>query len=297
MALSFRLFDYLVFVYAGIAAAFLLIGAAWDATYVIYSALHGAAAVGVWLLIRRGDSLPFFYWLRWGYPLLFLVPLYWSTDAVAILLHGDHTFDPLLAAWDQAFFGFHPHEYFAAWLSGAIWSEIFHGAYLAYFPLLVGSYVWVLAQRPDEAPRFAFIFTGMYLTYMVVFMLFPAGGPMAERGDRFASAGLLTVMVEWVYLIGEPGTIRTAAFPSSHVGMGVGIYLLLRPMRALTHVFLLAIVAGIVLSTVYGWFHYAIDPLAGLISGVLFYVIWSYLYHQLRPLTVSSEAQSTRRSA
>ncbi|MEX0823089.1 MAG: phosphatase PAP2 family protein, partial [Balneolaceae bacterium] len=77
------------------------------------------------------------------------------------------------------------------------------------------------------------------------------------------------------FLIGAPDG---AAFPSSHVGQSVGIYLLLQPMSKKFRILLGLMILGIALSMVYASIHYAIDAAAGFISGWIFYTILNAIY-------------------
>lgn len=76
-----------------------------------------------------------------------------------------------------------------------------------------------------------------------------------------------------MHLVVKYGETETGAFPSSHVGMTI-IFLILiwKNFRKYFNILLIPVFL-LILSTVYLKAHYAIDIIAGGISGVLFYVL------------------------
>lgn len=285
--------DYLVLGYLGLTGLFLLAGAPQDPVYQLAASAHVLVMVGIGAVIYASSASRWLRRLRDLYPLLLIGPIYCEIDLYARLVFDGSTFDPIVRQWDLWLFGTHPHQYLTTALKGAFWQELLHAFYLSYFGLLAGSYVWIWRHRSAEWPRFAFVFMGMYLSFMVLFMAFPVTGPMAERSMHFTSPGLFTRAVNAIYGVGEPGGIWTGAFPSSHVGMSVGVVLLLRPKHTWSRIALWTIVAGITLSTTYGWFHYAIDALAGGAVGLALYAGWTRLYDTLSVSTTPSVQSSS----
>ena len=60
-------------------------------------------------------------------------------------------------------------------------------------------------------------------------------------------------------------------------------YLLWHPRKPAVRYGLLALIMGITISTTYGAFHYALDAVAGLITGAGFYLLWDRIYRRLKP--------------
>ena len=77
------------------------------------------------------------------------------------------------------------------------------------------------------------------------------------------------------------GERPTAAFPSSHVGIATICMLLAwRTKNKMLLFILLPFYVFLCMATVYIQAHYAIDVIAGLITGVAFYFIFKWLYPQ-----------------
>jgi membrane-associated phospholipid phosphatase len=220
--------------------------------------------------------------LRETYPILLLLLLYLEVDLLARPFHEPPGYDALIRSWDAWLFGGHPHVGFAQWLDGRGWRELFHLLYVAYYLLLVGSFLGVRRAAPAQFPRFAFVMTGMFVSFLLMFVAFPVAGPLARPGVSPMTDGWFPQLVAWIYVPFQVNGIVTGAFPSSHVGMSVGIACLLAPRRWIWQLLLWGLVGGIVLSTVYGRFHYAIDAGAGLAAGAALYLAWSALYAHLR---------------
>ena len=204
--------------------------------------------------------------------------------------------DHLLASWEQWLFGCQPSLEFWRLLPGRVASEAMYFGYAAYYPMIAAVACYYFIRRYSEFTRAAFVILGAFFLYYVVFVAFPATGPQYYFGaigmdsaavghfppvgthfathlDRVANpgwdGGFFYSMVEAAHNAGER---PTAAFPSSHVGMGTVVMLLALRSRSRALVGILAVPYALMcLSTVYIQAHYAIDAIAGLVSGAAFY--------------------------
>ncbi len=283
-------FDRLILWYLGVTFAVNFFGAYFGYSYLLAALTHLALIVMVLRITSVDAQSGPRAWLRWFYPLLLLLPLHFEIELVGTLFHAGTVYDGLVKTWDRWLFGGHPHRYLADLLPGPWWRELFHLLYLSYYPLVIGGFGvswwqgWHSTNR-SELPvsphflRYVFVFMGTFITYMVIFILFPVVGPLDDRFLRFDGQGLLGPLIDWIYAVGDSAG---GALPSSHVGEAVVIFLLLRPRAPLVRTGLLLMILGLAVSTVYGSFHYAIDALGGLITGPLFYLLWSWVYLRLR---------------
>ena len=114
-------------------------------------------------------------------------------------------------------------------------------------------------------------------------------GPLSRPDVSLTTTRVFPSIVAQIYAPLTMNGIHTGAFPSSHVGMSIGLVLGLAPRRGWVRIALGGLVLGIAASTVYGQFHYAIDTVAGLGAGGLLYVGWARLYTVLesRPAPVT----------
>lgn len=199
------------------------------------------------------------------------------------MVHNPPGFEGILRRWDRWLFGTHLHRHFYQWLSGPGWRELFHLLYLSYYLLVFGAFFVLWKRRPTELPRFSFVVVGMFVSFIAIFVAVPVAGPLASPGVSLMRTGVFPSIVAWLYVPLTVDGTHTGAFPSSHVGMSVGIVLLLAPRRWWTRIALWGLVLGIAASTVYGRFHYAIDAVVGLAMGFVLYLLWTWLYGILSP--------------
>lgn len=250
--------------------------------YPLCVALHGLVAVGI-IFLGRADSLPSpLQIIRETYPLLLLLLLYGETDLLVGLWHEAPGFDGLVQQWDLWLFGGHPHQHLYQILSGRIWSELFHFLYLSYYILLIGSFLTIWRRHPRVFPRFAFVVTGVFTSFVAIFIAFPVAGPLSSPGVSFITVGVFPKLVAHLYAPLAIDGIHAGAFPSSHVGMSLAIALLLAPRRWWARIALGGLILGIAVSTVYGRFHYAIDAVVGLLAGGILYLLWNEIYNALQ---------------
>jgi membrane-associated phospholipid phosphatase len=275
---SLRCVDALSVIYLVSTGALLLLGWGDAAVYRIGALLHFSMAVGIVGLSVTASLPPLLRQFRQVYPILLLLLLYGEVDLFVKLLHDPPGYDALVRNWDALLFGGHPHVFLRQWLPGRVWAELMHFFYVSYYGLLIGSFFYVWSQRPNQFPRFAFVVTGMFASFMVIFMAFPVVGPLIEPDTSIMTNGLFPQIVAWIYVPLQMNGISTGAFPSSHVGMSVGIACLLGPRRWHTRIALWGLVLGIAVSTAYGHFHYAIDAVTGGLTGGMLYALWNWGY-------------------
>lgn len=204
--------------------------------------------------------------------------------------------DHLFASAEQSLFGFQPALVFASACSSTVVSELMSMGYASYYPMIFVVTLYYFFRRYDEFHRCAFIIMASFFIYYVVYIFMPVTGPTfyykAAGIENIAAGvfpdvhhyfntnqgclptpghagGFFYQMVENAKAAGER---PTAAFPSSHVGVSTLLMLLVHHSRnkGLLYV-LLPFYVLLCLSTVYIQAHYAIDSIAGLVSGIIIY--------------------------
>ena len=222
--------------------------------------------------------------LSWWYPDTY--------ELNRVLPNLDHVF----AQCEQSLFGCQPSLLFSQAAPWGWFSELMCLGYVSYFPLMLLVFVYYFARRYDEFRMTAFVVLGSFFIYYVVFVLLPVTGPqfyyLAAGVDRIA-AGDFPNLGDWFLthsermeapgwtegfwyhmldLTHDAGERPTAAFPSSHVGITTVVVLLaLRTRSCWLVATVLPFYILMCLSTVYIYAHYAIDAIAGLITGCALY--------------------------
>ena len=200
------------------------------------------------------------------YPLILLVALYSELDVINA---GRAVHDTLIQRWEAALFGGQPSRDWWRSAPSLFWSFLLHGAYLAYYPILVLPAFWFALHRQLRALR-VFMLSVMtaFVACYLCFIFMPVAGPYYAF-PRPSGSFIETLPARWVYDTLRQGSSFGAAFPSSHVAATVAA--LLAGWRASRTLGLLLLMPTLLLmvAVVYCQMHYAIDALAGLVVGVL----------------------------
>ncbi|MFP4644295.1 MAG: phosphatase PAP2 family protein [Spirochaetales bacterium] len=254
--------------------------------YAPHALLNLAAAVVIWYTALHPPRSRVLR-LAWAlYPLVLIGIAFVQVGPLARIVYGpSFTFDPLVAEWDAIVFGLNPHAWLHEALPGRVWAELMHLLYVLYFPLIIGAFLFVAERRPHDYPRFAFVFLASFLTFVVVFVLFPATGPLDYREGLFGSEVIFSSLVDFLFTFGVPDP--GGAFPSSHVGQSVVVLLLLRPVSRSMAAVIVFVILGIGVSMGYASVHYSVDALAGLPSGAVLYFVWNRVYRRMAQRTAA----------
>ncbi|MFN7941487.1 MAG: phosphatase PAP2 family protein [Thermoanaerobaculia bacterium] len=230
-----------------------------------YLALHlGVAATALALARRdRGAATPALGFLHRWFPMLALPWLYSAAGALRHLVVA-RDLDPWIARWDAALF---PGSWYLAGARlPALAIEALHGLYFSYYLLLFLPALLAERRQPTEVGRYLFALTATMLPHYALDFLLPVAGPLAARAGLAAHGLVFVPALDAIYRAFDRGGL---AFPSTHVAAAlVASWFAARffPRRRLA---LAAWFAGIATSTVLCAYHYPIDVLAGLASGLL----------------------------
>jgi membrane-associated phospholipid phosphatase len=232
--------------------------------------------------------------LAWWYPDTY--------ELNRILPNLDHVF----AAADQALFGCQPALLFSQHFPQIWVSELMDMGYVSYYLFLVVVMIYYFFCNYKEFERAAFILLGSFFAFYVIFDLVPVVGPTfyyKAVGVKTVAAGIFPNVGDYFnthqdclpapgyhdgifYNIVEAakasGERPTAAFPSSHVGVATLCMLLVaygRGRRLL--LVLLPFYVFLCMATVYIQAHYAVDALAGFVTGVAFFFLGLWITRKM----------------
>ena len=206
--------------------------------------------------------------------------------------------DHIFAQWEQDVFGFQPALVFSQNLSSAVFSELMDMGYASYYPMIVLVTLFYFFRRNKDFERAAYVIMTSFFIFYVIFLLVPVTGPQfyykAVGLENIANGvfpnvhdyflthteclvspgyqdGLFYGLVEDAKNAGER---PTAAFPSSHVGISTVLMLLAYKTRNKRLVLImLPFYVLMFFATFYIQAHYAIDAIAGLLSGIIIFLV------------------------
>jgi hypothetical protein len=133
----------------------------------------------------------------------------------------------------------------------------------------------MLLKKYHRVYEMIFTLTLMMFAHYLFFIFFPADGPISDREFLFPNKVHFIFIMDWIYRFSEQGG---GAFPSTHVAASIIVFLYSYKFFKNLRWLLVIFCTGIVLSTVYCSYHYAIDLVAGIITGILFYFISKKIY-------------------
>ncbi len=180
-------------------------------------------------------------------------------------------YDSMVATWDQYLFGFQPAVMFSEVLSQAWFNELMCLSYIFYYLLSFGLPLMAWRLKPDFYAKTVYFQILGFLIYYFVFLFFPVAGPQfyfPYPENTLASAGIFNAVLQAIHHFGEG---PTGAFPSSHVGIALVNLMLIFQISKRFFGWILIPTLMLMASTVYIKAHYAVDVVAGLLSGILIY--------------------------
>ncbi len=221
---------------------------------------------------RRGGAA---WFLRTFYPVAIALFTWGELDAIIPMFFSNYWATDVIIRYEKAIFGVLPsvwfQQFYRPWLDELM--LIFYSGYYLFMPLVT---LTLYFKKKYDAALAAFSCAMfMYFVNFLFFFFFPVLSPcMAESlADQNIGSWTGYVVADLTRFIQAGGACRGATFPSSHISaVFVWALVALRYQRPLGYV-LLPLAFGVALGTTYLGYHYALDPIFGMILAFLFYPI------------------------
>ncbi len=236
----------------------------------LVAGLGGASLLA--LARARASGIPALDRARALVPLALFPPLYGLSGRINVGLDR-WILDGPLERLEGAIFGGQPSLFLAQAMPWPALSEVLHACYFAYF-LLVPMPAILLAVRGHERNlrRVVAWLTGCFLFCQIFYVWLPATSPLYAYPplppplDRGVFYGL-------THAAARAGGVVGGAFPSSHAALGTLALLLAWRYERRWFTIALLPTAGMLLATVYGRWHFALDTIAGIAIALAFAAI------------------------
>ncbi len=194
------------------------------------------------------------------------------------LMFDGASFDAFFASLDYRIFGFQPAIQFPRYFQQyRVVNEMFFFSYFFYYGL-VSTGVWILFIRKhyQQAVNTLFIISVSFFIMYVWFIFFPVKGPkyfFTELNKIWYSnfqGFFFTKIMKGLF---NNTNLGGAAFPSSHVALSLIAFILnWKYNRYLIPVYL-PLTILLFISTVYLYAHYFVDIPAGIVTGIVLYLL------------------------
>jgi membrane-associated phospholipid phosphatase len=227
---------------------------------------------------KRAKLLSF---IRAIYPVLLFGYFFTSSHAFNRIIFTDWL-DPWFMNIDNSLFGYLPSLQWGLKYDNLLLQELFHGAYFCYYPMIVGLPIYLYFKQPKAFKELIFNLTFVfYLCYTIYSVLPVIGGryiPEAMEITRTYAAGPFTHIMVFIY---RHSNHLGGAFPSSHIAITLVLTVAaLRFVRPMGLVFTI-IAFFLSIATVYCHYHWFIDAVFGILTGIAGYYLANYTRSKL----------------
>ena len=248
----------------------------------IYVVSHTGAICGLlWLASIPEDSLSLpLQVLRDWYPIATIPIFYWEMPPLTQMVVQRY-FDDKVIEWEERLFNGQPSIYLSARFPSKGLSELLHLCYYSYYLTVFGLATVLYFQGRHEAFHevvFAEILTFNVCLIWYIFM--PVMGPR-YKFEKISGPLADGYVFKMVHRILSGASSKGTAFPSSHCAIGVIVVLYAARYDPVAFAIICPFSVGLVLGTVYGRFHYALDAIVGTILAIAIFGVAPHLYRLL----------------
>ena len=223
---------------------------------------------------------PVFQWLRDWYPIATIPIFYWEVAPLTQMIFRGYL-DDQIVRWEDRLFKGQPSVHLSTRFPSIVLSEFLHLCYFSYYAIVVFLAAVLYFQGKYQAFHeavFAEIFT--FNACLIWYIFMPVAGP---RYDFEKIKGTLAngFFYRLTHAILSRASSRGTAFPSSHAAIAMIALLCAARYDLMSFAILFPFCTGLVIGTVYGRFHYAIDAVAGSVLAFLIFGIAPTVYQWL----------------
>ena len=270
--------DWITILYLAVSSALMLIFHRNLARWYIYLPIHIVAILGILSLHFVTIPLsPLLQFVRDWYALGTILIFYWGVKPLTQMVFQG-TFDDWIVRWENRLFNGQPSTYLSARFPSIALSEYLHLCYLSYYFIPVSLPAMLYFRGKGEAffeTLFAELFTFNICLIWYIFM--PVAGPRYFE-EKIKEPLSNAPLCKLTHAILSRASTKGTAFPSSHSAVAIVVLLCAARYDLVSFVILFPLCTGLVVGTVYGRFHYALDAVAGVLLGVLTFGLYPIVY-------------------
>ena len=248
----------------------------------IYVLSHAGAICGLLLLaVIPKDALPLSLQVLHDWYPIATIPIFYLEIPPLTQMAVQRYFDDKIIECEERLFNGQPSIYFSERFSSRWLSELLHLCYFSYYPIVFGL-VGVLYYQ-DRHEVFHEVVFGEVLTFnlcLIWYIFMPVMGPR-YKFERIRGRLADGLFFKLIHMILSGASSKGTAFPSSHCAIGVIVVLYAARYDPVAFAIMCPFGVGLIVGTVYGRFHYALDAILGTVLGVVIFGAAPYLYRLL----------------
>ncbi len=251
--------------------------------YLPYWPIHIAlrCVIGGMIYSTRWISIPGI--LRDWYPVAGYFFLYTEIRLLNRLV-TQQFFDKSIIQLEERLFRGQPSMYVIERLPYLWLADLLYVSYLSYYVMIPAVCLLLYALGQYAAFReTTFIMMLALQACSWIYIFCPVASPYYEFprvGKPYSESPFYRLIMKFL----QHGSSKGSAFPSSHVTIGLVILMCLGAFNVPISIVFAPFVVGLVVATVYGRFHYAIDSFAGIAVAVVSFSLGHWLYAVLQGL-------------
>ncbi len=220
-------------------------------------------------------------WLRFFYdwsPLLIVLPILHRETELLTSAFGRATYDDLFIRLEHQYFPavMNVHHYDRA--NFKLLSEYLHLCYLSFYALIYGvPLFFYIKQDMIMFYETVFVILLLFFSCFITHSFIPVCGPrnLFKKISDHRSHGFFFKVVHKIL---AEGSTHGTAFPSGHTGIACVIMLMTWYIYTPLFYCILPFCIGIIISTIYGRFHYVLDLIFGFLYALIAFFIAIWLY-------------------
>lgn len=220
--------------------------------------------------------------IRGIYPVLLFTYFYSSLHSVSRIIFPEYL-DPWFMELDRKIWGYLPSQQWGRMFNHWFVQESLYLSYFSYYPMILGLPVYLYVKNRPAFRELIFNLTLVFYLCYVFYSLVPVvGGRIMTDALELTQTyrgGIFTRVMAFIYRnSGHWG----GAFPSSHVAIAVVLTIAaLRYNRIWGYLFCV-ISLFLTFATVYCHYHWFVDAVAGVFTGILGYFAGNWLRQKIQ---------------
>ncbi|MEW5795362.1 MAG: phosphatase PAP2 family protein [Candidatus Zixiibacteriota bacterium] len=205
--------------------------------------------------------------VRLLYPAM-LFTLFYRVTGGQMELVFDRLFDAHIVALESSLFGLEPTLYIDQKLLNVWVTEVLSFCYFTYYLIVPGFLVPAFVRGDSKIIReyLAAASLTFFVSYLI-FWLYPVEGPRWHLAGQYVNPVDGPLFRQLVTYVIDNAAVRGGAMPSSHTGVALVTLMFCYRYYRKAAWWLLPIVIGLALGTVWGRFHYVSDVVVGAVIG------------------------------
>jgi membrane-associated phospholipid phosphatase len=220
------------------------------------------------------------HFIRSYYPVLLFLFFFESVSVTNKVFFHDWL-DPFFMGVDKSIFGYLPSMQWGLNYTNPLLKEWLYFSYFSYYLMIIGLPVIFYLKKRSALDEMVFVLSSVfYFCYFIYSWLPVIGGryiPEAMEITRQSGTGVFPSVMAYIY---THSPHLGGAFPSSHIAIALVLSLLvLEHFRKVGYVFIF-ITFFLAIATVYCHYHWFIDSVFGVLTGVLGFYSMRYIFRK-----------------